>query len=154
MRVRTCVMRSRTLNAARVSAATPLACCAQADQRARERLQRRAVGVCHNPQPVVNPANCVATDGWVAIDPLFSRETLAMALTVIAANHPVQLYISSTPVRAEPADDPEFSGERVNHVTGLWMRGDASSKPLAVYESGLDRAGGSLVNQIDTESVG
>ena len=39
-------------------------------------------------------------------------------------------------------------------VTGLWMRGDAASKPLAVYTSGLDSAGSCLVNQIDTESAG
>ena len=39
-------------------------------------------------------------------------------------------------------------------VTGLWMRGDAASKPLAVYTSGLDSAGSCLVNQIDTEGAG
>ena len=38
-------------------------------------------------------------------------------------------------------------------VTGLWMRGDAASKPLAVYTSGIS-AGSCLVNQIDTESAG
>ena len=39
-------------------------------------------------------------------------------------------------------------------VTGLWMRGDAATKPLAVYTSGLDGAGSCLVNQIDTEGAG
>jgi hypothetical protein len=47
-------------------------------------------------QPVTNPANCVATDGWVAIDPVFSKEALAMALTAIAAGHQVQFFVSST----------------------------------------------------------
>jgi hypothetical protein len=47
-------------------------------------------------QAVVNPANCPATDGWVAIDPVFSKEALAMALTAIVAGHQVQIYVSST----------------------------------------------------------
>jgi len=47
-------------------------------------------------QPVLNPANCPAADGWIAIDPVISKEALAMALTAIAANHQVQFYVSST----------------------------------------------------------
>jgi hypothetical protein len=47
-------------------------------------------------QPVVNPANCPATDGWVTADPVFSKEALAMALAAILAGHTVQIYVSST----------------------------------------------------------
>ena len=55
-----------------------------------------ALSVYVTTQSLVNPANCVATDGWVAIDPALSEEVLAMALTAIAAGRPVHFYISST----------------------------------------------------------
>jgi hypothetical protein len=41
-------------------------------------------------QPVVKPANCVATD------PVFSKEALATTLTGAAAGHQIQLFVSST----------------------------------------------------------
>src|SRR5262249_20848472 len=47
-------------------------------------------------QTVVNPANCPATDGWVTVDPVISKEVLAMALSAVLAAHPIQIYVSST----------------------------------------------------------
>jgi len=39
-------------------------------------------------------------------------------------------------------------------VTGLWFRGDAAAKQLAVYTSGIDGTGYCQINQIDTDSAG
>jgi hypothetical protein len=39
-------------------------------------------------------------------------------------------------------------------VTGLWMRGDAASKQLAVYTTGIDSSGFCQISQIDTQSAG
>jgi len=47
-------------------------------------------------QAVVNPANCPAADGWVTVDPVISKEVLAMALSAVLAAHQIQIYVSST----------------------------------------------------------
>ncbi len=47
-------------------------------------------------QAVVNPANCPSVDGYVAIDPLISKEALAIAMTAITAGRQIQIYLSST----------------------------------------------------------
>jgi hypothetical protein len=39
-------------------------------------------------------------------------------------------------------------------VTGLWFRGDAAAKQLAVYTSGIDSTGYCQISQIDTEAAG
>jgi len=39
-------------------------------------------------------------------------------------------------------------------VSGLWFRGDAAAKSLAVYTSGIDGSGYCQISQIDTESAG
>jgi len=69
---------------------------AHAHQRASFQPERRAVGVCHDHAAGGNPANCPATDGWVAIDSVFSKVALAMALTAIAAGHQIQLVVSAS----------------------------------------------------------
>lgn len=47
-------------------------------------------------QAVVNPAGCPAGDGYITIDPAIVKESLAAALTAIAAGRQVQIYVSST----------------------------------------------------------
>jgi len=47
-------------------------------------------------QAAVNPANCPSTDGYITIDPAIVKESLASALTAIAAGRQVQIYVSST----------------------------------------------------------
>jgi hypothetical protein len=42
----------------------------------------------------------------------------------------------------------------ISFVSGLWFRGDASAKQLAVYTSGIDSTGYCQISQIDTESAG
>ena len=39
-------------------------------------------------------------------------------------------------------------------VTGLWMRGDAAQKSLAIYTTGIGSTGFCEISQIDTQSAG
>jgi hypothetical protein len=45
---------------------------------------------------VVNPANCVAADGYVVNNAAITKSSLAIAITAITAGRPVRLYLSST----------------------------------------------------------
>lgn len=47
-------------------------------------------------QAISNPANCPSADGYITTDSVIAKETLAIALTVIAGGHPVQVYVSSS----------------------------------------------------------
>jgi hypothetical protein len=47
-------------------------------------------------QTIVNPAGCPAPDGYVIVDPIIARESLAITLTAITAGHPIQVFVSST----------------------------------------------------------
>jgi hypothetical protein len=42
----------------------------------------------------------------------------------------------------------------ISFVSGLWFRGDAAAKQLAVYTSGIDGTGYCQISQIDTEAAG
>jgi hypothetical protein len=42
----------------------------------------------------------------------------------------------------------------ISFVSGLWFRGDAASKQLSVYTSGIDGTGYCQITQIDTLSAG
>jgi hypothetical protein len=42
----------------------------------------------------------------------------------------------------------------ISFVSGLWFRGDAASKSLSVYTSGIDGTGYCQISQIDTGTAG
>jgi hypothetical protein len=42
----------------------------------------------------------------------------------------------------------------ISFVSGLWFRGDAAVKQLAVYTSGIDGTGYCQINQIDAQTAG
>jgi hypothetical protein len=42
----------------------------------------------------------------------------------------------------------------ISFVSGLWFRGDAAAKQLAVYTSGIDGTGFCQISQIDTDAAG
>lgn len=47
-------------------------------------------------QAVVNPANCSATDGYIAEDPVITNQTLSIALTALSTGAPIEIYVSGS----------------------------------------------------------